>query len=190
MFKLTRKIFTNMYPRKLKPALTAEGQWLRKCVGWSTVLHIIFFAFSLAFVGFLPMISNLFLATFGYSVFLTLRECEVVVYLVTILSAISGGFFDLMHHKDNDASQKMGLIVMMASYVWVIYYLCRAYYFFRKSGGIKGSRIDNQLLLEEKLAKNAGKFGNKGLAVIDKALDLEMQKERYNQNEAKRMAIL
>ena len=50
------------------------------------------------------MVGNLFLATFGYSVFLTLRECEVIVYLVMLLCAISGGFADLIHHTDNDAS--------------------------------------------------------------------------------------
>ena len=184
LFKLFRKIFANMYPRKMKPALTPEGQWLRKCVGWATVLHCLFFTFSLAFVGFLPMISNLFLATFAYSVFLTLRECEVVVHMVLILFAISGGMQDLLYHADMDSTQRMGLIVNMVFYVWMLWYLCRAYFYFRKSGGIKGFRRDKGLLPEEKLAKKAAKIGSKATGALDLAVDLELQRERYDENEA------
>ena len=153
MFKLARKIFTNMYPKKLKPALTPEGQWLRKCVGWAVVLHILFFTFCLAFVGFLPMITNLFLAAFSYSVFLTLRECQVIVYIVMLLGALCEFYSNLFYHEDMDSTQRMGLLAMMMAIAWMTWVAGNAYYWFRKSGGIKGFRRDSGLLPEEKLAK-------------------------------------
>ena len=83
-----------------------------------------------------------------------------------------------------DSTQRMGLIVNMVFYVWMLWYLCRAYFQFRKSGGIKGFRRDKGLLPEEKLAKKAAKIGSKATGALDLAVDLELQRERYDENEA------
>ena len=60
-----------------------------------------------------------------------------------------------------------------------MYYLCRAYFFFRKAGGIKGFRRDDGLLPEEKIARKAAKIGQKGVGAMDLAVDLELQREKY-----------
>ena len=80
----------------------------------------------------------------------------------------------MLYHADMDATQRMGLIVMMVVYVWMMWYLCRAYFFFRKSGGIKGFRRDSGLLPEEKLARKAAQIGKKGVGAVDLAVDLEV----------------
>ena len=86
-----RKMFVYLYPKYNKWTYTHEGEYLRRWVLVSLILHVIFFAVSLAFIGFEPMIANLWLAILQYSNYITLRECTIVLYEVAILFAVSGG---------------------------------------------------------------------------------------------------
>ena len=135
--KVFRKIFKNLYPINQKTAWTSQGKWLRRCIGIACFLHCFFFIFSLALVGFPSMIINLILASWSYSVFLTLNEWKVALYLFFLgASTFSGLFYGLEQKKDG--MQKMGLIVNCSFYCLNIYFTAQAYWSFRKTGGIKG----------------------------------------------------
>ena len=86
-----RKMFIYLYPKYNKWTYTKEGEYLRRWILISLILHIVFFAVSLAFIGFEPMMANLWLAIMQYSNYVTLRECTIVLYLLMIIVAVSGG---------------------------------------------------------------------------------------------------
>jgi hypothetical protein len=70
------------------------------------VLHIVFFAVSLGFIGFEPMMANLYLSIIAYSCYITLKECMICFYLVCLLGSITGG---LTWANDQDANAAAGL---------------------------------------------------------------------------------
>jgi len=47
-----------------------------------------FFILSLALIGFIPMLQNTVLLIWSYSVYLTLREWAVILYIVLIITCI------------------------------------------------------------------------------------------------------
>ena len=70
----TRKIFFVLWPRKMKQALTPEGETLRTACTIATVVHTLMYLMCIAVVGFTPTVVNLINAAFAYSCKLTLRE--------------------------------------------------------------------------------------------------------------------
>ena len=93
------KAFFKLYPSKPKLAPTPEGQSLRKLFGMAMVLHIVFFVVSLTAMGFLPMLAEIGFSLWAFSCYLTLREWEVVVYLVALLGSIIYGVLNLFGQK-------------------------------------------------------------------------------------------
>ena len=57
--------------------------------GLSMFADYCFFVFALAIVGFYPMMVDLFLGVLGYSVYLTLREWTVILYIIFKILAAS-----------------------------------------------------------------------------------------------------
>ena len=80
--------FFKFYPAVRKEAYTAEGFWMRKISLVSCIIHNLLFVFCLALVGAGPMILNFLQAMWTYSVFLTLREREMAVYLLLLAGQI------------------------------------------------------------------------------------------------------
>ena len=57
------------------------------------VSHCIFFVLALALVGFETMLVDLLLASFAYSVYLTLNECSIFIYIFFLMSGTFIGLF-------------------------------------------------------------------------------------------------
>lgn len=76
-----------MYPKKPKMLFTKQGQWLRKMALIFFLLDALFFVLCLAFVGFEPMTYDLFCMALGYSVYLTVREWVVFLYIIMKFAA-------------------------------------------------------------------------------------------------------
>ena len=98
LVKCCSNIFTKMYPAKKKTAWTNEGKWLRTCVGVACIAHVLFFIFSIAFVGFKSMMINLILACISYSGYLTLREWVVLFHVFGLMAAC---FWSVFHELKN-----------------------------------------------------------------------------------------
>ena len=155
-----------------------------------------FFAVSLAFIGFKPMITNLFLATISYSIYLTLREWMIVFYLFLLLSCgIVGGIAWASDQESTStaglqSSQVLALITDLGITVLNFVMISRWYWRFRKSGGIKGvGQTEN--LLEERIAGGVASAGKKAGSYAGKKFEqvAEKEKQREADEEAKLKAI-
>ena len=177
--RIFKKLFKTMYPAQMKKAWTRQGQWLRKVLLFAVFAHCIFFIVALALVGFQTMIIDFILASWSYSVFLTLNECSILIYLCFLSSAtIIGLFYGMSTMTAN--FQVIGLLSNVAVYLLIIYFVSRSYFYFRKNGGIKGLNPDVEVP-GSKFAKQAAKIGKKGAeqleGKIDKAVEQEKQKD-------------
>ena len=80
-----QKLFMYFFPGKQKKAKTHPGEKLRFYIGATVIGHMIFFFISLAIVGFIPMIQNLFFAAWTYSIYLTLYEFSLIAYMFCLV---------------------------------------------------------------------------------------------------------
>ena len=168
--RLTKKL----YPIQAKRTWTKQGSWLRKIICACLIANLLFFVVSLAMIGFEPMAMNLILATWAYSVYLTMNELSIILYIVFLIGATINGIYWL---KENDNlafpltnSQIMGFGMNMMTHLVSIYYLGRAYYYFRKTGGIKGLNPTTDLP-EEKALRHVKAGANKVAEVAHKKMD-------------------
>jgi hypothetical protein len=84
MCKQMQRLFFNLYPSKMKQVVSTDGRRVRKSILFALVLHVLLFFFCLAVVGFIPMLANFMLSCWSYSCYLTIREKEIVIYLVLL----------------------------------------------------------------------------------------------------------
>ena len=124
-----------MYPNKAKPADTYQGLYLRKVLRWLTVLHVSFFFVCLIIIGFLPMLNELGLACWAYSTFLTLKEWQVILYMLFLFLGIVFGFLNIFAFS---TLSLLFYIVNLVYYAFALYFTFISYRNFRKSGGIHG----------------------------------------------------
>ena len=143
--RLLQKLFFKLWPSEKKELYTTQGLWLRKMAAVSMFLDFCFFVFALAIVGFVPMIIDLFMGIWGYSVYLTVREWVVVLYCIfKCVFAFSMLFGDIgsanyRNSQQMQSTQLFGLIFNAGFHILSAYYVGRAYYYFRKNGGIWGT---------------------------------------------------
>ena len=168
---LFERCFFYLYPTNMKVLHpeNAEAHWLRCNLLIATIVHSGLAFFCLALVGFWPMVINLLQACVVYSCYLTMREREIVVYLILIVIQMVTDFFSLFK-EDKDTNSKgslkfLGVMVLVCTCAILGYMVGKAYYEFRKIGGLhmKYKYLDeNQrpLLYEEKIAGQAMDYAN------------------------------
>ena len=119
------------------------------------VVHIILFFFSLAVVGFNSMILNLVMCCWTYSVMLTVRERGTVFYLTILTIGVIEGIMSLLFDTLGNL-QVLGKMINVVIYCVIIYLVGKNYFLFRKSGGLHGKQVEEQLL-EEKIVEKTKK---------------------------------
>ena len=151
------RVFFSLYPSQKFQAFTEEGHWLRKVCLIATICHLSMTILGLALVGFQCMILNLLECLWMYSCYLTLREREVWVYMIILLILLTMNVLDLLGITDGEESvessmQQLGQFIVLAITVLMFYFVGRASYMFRKSGGLHGGLPAGQipLLFEDK----------------------------------------
>ena len=85
MCECLERMFFRFYPATKKPTETPEGEWMRCLSLISMIIHQCLFIFCLALVGAGPMVLNFLQACWVYSVYLTMREREMIVYMILLL---------------------------------------------------------------------------------------------------------
>ena len=143
---------------------------------------------ALAITGFMQMIASLFLAAMSYSVYLTLREWSVILYILFCLfisvSSISNKLYYNQYSNGNENElAPLGFFTQIGLQIMAAYYVSRAYYYFRKNGGIHGLAGVNELP-EERLMSKAKNLAGKGAEKLDKVLDKDTEKEKLADLEA------
>lgn len=81
----------------------------------------------------------------------------------------------------------LGHVIIVLGYCINLWFIFKAYIWFRKYGGIKGFRRDDDFD-EEEAWKNVKLAGNKGSKILDRALDKQIKKEKLDENEALEVA--
>jgi len=151
---------------------TTDGRRVRKAILFSLVLHILLFFFSFAVVGFRPMVMNFLLASIAYSCYLTVREKEIIIYLVLLTI---GSFDDIVSLKKDVLGnlQVLGKIINLVTYCLLLYVVGKCYYAFRHAGGLHGRGTQKDLIEDRALAKVkeiGAASGNKVLNTVESKL--------------------
>ena len=131
------RIFFRLYPAALKPANTPEGLHLRKVVKWMLICHILFTFASFAFAIIFATMTGIIYSVWVYSVYLTLREWQVILYLLTLIFGIIYGIFNIF---DEPAETLFFYILNIVFLCFAVYFVWMAYKAFRTSGGIYGGK--------------------------------------------------
>mmetsp|Transcript_8938 Transcript_8938/g.10980 ORF Transcript_8938/g.10980 Transcript_8938/m.10980 type:complete len:123 (+) Transcript_8938:114-482(+) len=113
---------------------------------FATLAHGGLTVLGLALVGFICMIMNLVQCCFTYSCYLTLREREIWIYMFLLLAQVLLNTLDILgitdgegkNHLQESSLQQLGQFIALAMCVLVGYFVGRASYLFRKSGGLYG----------------------------------------------------
>eukprot|EP00347_Sterkiella_histriomuscorum_P008650 403344285 len=130
-----QRIFFRLYPNQPKYADTEEGDRLRNILKICCIFHIVFFMASLTAIGFYSMIQEILYAAWTYSAYLTLKEYQTVIYIVTLFMGIAYGFFNLFSHNDLNL---LFYILNLVYYGCALFFVAKAYKTFRITGGIHG----------------------------------------------------
>ena len=134
--------FFRFYPSNPKKAETKEGEWMRFVSKISTVVHTILVALCLALIGFSPLIFNFLQAMWSYSVYLTLREREMALYIFLLLVQIGHCFAVIFtSEKKQGTFQLAGFIANIVACCILTYLNARAWYEFRTTGGLHGKGV-------------------------------------------------
>jgi len=110
-------------------------------------MHIVFTIFNLAFVGFIGYLLNLLLTFWCMSIYYTLQQCNIILYLLFLCSAITTGILEDLFGFGEEAAadtrtsvQIIGILVNVVFYCIIVFFVAQSYYSFYKSGGIKGTK--------------------------------------------------
>jgi hypothetical protein len=104
-------------------------------VGFCIFLHVVFFLVSLTLIGFVPMLAAVFYANWAYACYLTLRQWELIVYMLTL---VLGVFFGTVHIFYFDRLSLLFYIINLVVNSFAVYFLFNAFKEYRRAGGIKG----------------------------------------------------
>lgn len=81
-------IFFELYPKEQNIPYTPEGEIMRKYLGWAVIAHCTFVVSSSLFVGFQSTSINIGLACWSYSLYLTLNQWQIWLYIIFLGGSI------------------------------------------------------------------------------------------------------
>ena len=115
----------------------------------------------LAIVGFIPMLLNIANAAWAYSCYLTLRERELGVYFIILVVQVVDHVVTLFADKKHGNVQVLGHLICLALIALTGFYVGRAWYHFRKTGGLRGTG-PRENLIEDRAYEGAKSIGQEG----------------------------
>lgn len=184
MCNFAEKLFFQWYPSTAKTPRTAAGRRVKKAMILALVVHIILFFFSFAVVGFNSMLLNLIMSAWTYSITLTLRERQLVFYLLCLGIGTLEGIYSLLWDSMGNL-QILGKMVNVVIYIVISYFVIKNYYMFRQSGGLHGKAKDvTEKMLNSEGGKAVTKKGKEVLSAADAKLT-EMETAKANEVNAK-----
>ena len=99
MCKSLERLFFTWYPSTAKEPRTAQGRRIRKAMRLALAIHILLFFFSFAVVGFMSSLINFLMASWTYSITLTLREKQMIFYIFILFFGILEALFSFYSEK-------------------------------------------------------------------------------------------
>lgn len=153
-----------MYPNKLRDAHTDEAKNMRWQLGFQVYLHMLFFLVSLTAIGFASMLLELVFGAWGYSCYLTLNSCQILVYLLAMLCSTAYGAFNIFDNRNNVAM--LFYISNLVFYIFAVYFGFMKFTQFRRAGALRSPETDpkhEKLLKKDKKDKKDTKGKKKDL---------------------------
>ena len=138
MVKFLVKIFMSLWPKNKKEIRTDAGHFLRCCMLVATVTNCLMYFVCIAIVGFLPMLLSILKAAWAYSCYLTLREREIAVYFIFLVASLVCSLWTIFDDDKKGNVQVLGHLINIAINFLLGMYIAKAWYTFRKSGGLHG----------------------------------------------------
>ena len=144
MCNTLERVFFVLYPSNPKQAHTEEGFWLRRMLFLAAFCHFGLTITALVIIGFWSMFFNVVQLCSSYSCYLTLRERQIWVYMITLLFQITHaiccvlGLTDHQGERENSSMHFLGKLITLIICVIVGWLVGKACYDFRKSGGLHG----------------------------------------------------
>ena len=137
-FDCLERTFFRLFPTKKKETENPNGEWLRCVMAIATFLHFGMALFCMALVGFPAMILNFIQSIWSYSVYLTLREREMILYIVALLAQFANSFCFLFRgeEKPTGAFQTGGTIADIVFCGIMLIVGGRALWKFHETGGL------------------------------------------------------
>ena len=136
MCKSLERLFFNYYPSEGKFPRTAQGRRIKKAMRFALTIHMLLFFFSFALVGFASSLLNILMSCWTYSITLTLRESQMIFYLLILAVGIVERTYSLMLGELGNL-QILGKMINLVVYCLIAYFVSKNYYLFRKGGGLK-----------------------------------------------------
>ena len=132
------RAFFRLWPTVKKETINPNGDWLRCIMCIATVMHFGMALFCMALVGFPAMILNMLQCLWTYSVYLTLREREMCLYILALLAQIAQSLCFLFRgeEKPTGAFQTGGTIGNIVGCGVMLIVGGRALWLFHKTGGL------------------------------------------------------
>lgn len=149
----------------------------------ATLNHAVFFVFCLYFVGFKSTMTNMILFGMAYSNQLTLRLRMIACYFCALaVASVHELFYDL---ATKESIQQIGLIVNVCFYGINVFFVGKAFWAFRQTGGLRGDPTAPEYSKDNILPKflvSAGEVGWAGAknlgAKADKKMDAIIEKDK------------
>ena len=147
MCDFLQRFFYRLYPSSKKESTSnmTYANWLRCVCLIATITHFTLIIFCLAFCGFGPMAFNFFQAAFAYSCYLTLREREMIVYIILLVGQIIYCSMKLLNGGEDGepaaATQTGGYIGNIVAAAILLYMSIRAEWLFNSTGGLRGNGL-------------------------------------------------
>lgn len=100
------------------------------------------------------MILNLSMCASTYSIILTLRERQTVIYILILIFGAFEGIMTLLFQEAKLGNlQVLGKMINVVLYLVLAYLTSKNYYIFKKMGGLHGVRTNEDMLEDKLLAK-------------------------------------
>ena len=137
-FDCLERWFFRLFPTKRKETTNPHGDWLRCVMGIACFLHFGMALFCMALVGFPAMILNFIQSIWAYSVYLTLRQREMIVYILALLGQFANSFCFLFRgdEEPSGAFQTGGTIADIVFCGIMLVVGGRALWKFHDTGGL------------------------------------------------------
>ena len=141
-----RSIFYWFFPSVPKKTYTEEGERMRNVMRFQVFFHFVFFVGNLSAIGVQGMLFELAWFLWSFSVYLNLREAQIIIYVITM---VAGGITNISLMS---AYTQLPLLVFILELVFLFlssFYVLMYYKDYRFGGGIKGKRHGANKLLKQ-----------------------------------------
>lgn len=101
---------------------------------------------SLTVIGFVSMVIELLYGSWAYSCYLTLNECQMIIYMVALLANTAISLLNMSQVTKQNNIKLLFYIANLFFYILALYFMFMRYKAFRLAGGRMGNSKHEKLI--------------------------------------------